>query len=308
MRLTESQNSNRHAYLLQTYKNTYVLEKALKLIDDERNDIYIHVDKKCKDWDYERYTGCVEKSRLFFTERTSCHWAAYSQLNAMLLLCKNAAKGNYSYYHLFSEACMPIKSQDYIHNELKDCEFDYLEMMGVSNKKWAKSSWNSEKWNRYYYFFTENGKYRTSNVVKGISRILLIFPQKLLHINRWKNEKNIYGEKIVPSWGWTWFTLRNETVKLILSKEEFIKKHFSKSHASDEVCIPTILKNFTDMKNVKPSRRYILFDGKPAILTLREYDEFMSSDAFFARKFDENVDREVIDKIYNTIAGEKNEQ
>lgn len=308
MSLTESQNKNRHAYLVQTCKNTYVLEKALKLMDDERNDIYIHVDSKCKDWDYDRYKNCVKKSKLFFTQRTSCHWAAYSQLNAMLILCKEAAEGGYSYYHLLSESCLPIKSQDYIHDELKDCEFDYVEMMGVSREKWSKEDWNSEKWNRYYYFFTESPKYRTSKTVKGISRILLILPQKILHIDRWKNEKNMYGSKIVPSWGWNWFTLRDETVKLILSKEEFIKKHFVKTHAPDEVCIPTILRNFTDMSRVRPSRRNIIFDGKPSVITMDDYDRLMNSNDFFARKFDENTDRKVIDKIYNSIRGNSNEQ
>ncbi|MCC8073596.1 MAG: hypothetical protein LIO62_05670, partial [Clostridiales bacterium] len=160
-------------------------------------------------------------------------------------------------------------------------------------------------WNKYYYFFTETPLYRKSKIVKGISRILLIAPQRVLKIDRWKNTKNIYNEKVIPSWGWQWFSLTDKTVGLIVSKENFIKKHFSKSHASDECCIPTILKNFTDMKNVRPSRRNIIFDGKPSVLTIDDYERLITSDYFFERKFDENTDKEVINKIYNKIAGEK---
>lgn len=293
-------NNKRHAYLFLAYKNTYVLEKTLRLIDDERNDIYIHVDLKSNISDFEIYRGIVKKSNLYFTKRINCHWAAFSQLNATLILLEEASKNHYAYYHLLSESCMPLKTQNEIHSELAQCKYDYIETKDVT--------FNTEKWNRYYYFLTENRFYRTSKLIKGLSRIIFIIPQKLVGIDRWKNCKNQFGEKIAPQWGWNWFSLRDETVSFLLSKKEFIKKHFKRTHCPDECCIPTMLFNFTDMKQVKNSKRNIVFDGKPSVLTVDDYDRIMQSDDFFARKFDENKDRDVIDRVFNSLKGEANDK
>ncbi|MGN0527798.1 MAG: beta-1,6-N-acetylglucosaminyltransferase [Eubacterium sp.] len=297
----------KHAYLFLVCRNTYVFEKTLQLIDDERNDIYIHVDLKCRDWNYKKYESLVKKSRLIYVERINCNWAAYSQLKAEIILLKAAATENYSYYHLMSESCMPIKTQDEIHDFFEDNSFDYLEMMGISDEYWSHDDFTTNHWTQYYYFLTENRYYRKSKIVKGISRILLIQIQKLLGVNRWKAEKNIYGDDIVSLWGWNWFSFSHNTVKFLISKEEFIDKHFKMTHAPDEVCFPTLLYNYTDMKNVRPSKRNIVFDGKPSVITMSDYGRLMDSDDFFARKFDENIDRKVIDKIFNKIISEVND-
>ena len=40
----------KHAYLIIAHNNFYILKKLIALIDDERNDIYIHIDKKTKNF------------------------------------------------------------------------------------------------------------------------------------------------------------------------------------------------------------------------------------------------------------------
>ncbi|CAK7080896.1 MAG: hypothetical protein PARBB_03974 [Parabacteroides distasonis] len=39
---------SKHAYLIMAHNEPIILNKLLLLIDDERNDIFIHYDKKCK--------------------------------------------------------------------------------------------------------------------------------------------------------------------------------------------------------------------------------------------------------------------
>ena len=34
----------KHAYLIMAHNNPYILKKLLNLIDDKRNDIYLHID------------------------------------------------------------------------------------------------------------------------------------------------------------------------------------------------------------------------------------------------------------------------
>ena len=46
---------NKHAYLIVAHNNFYILEKLIRLIDDTRNDIYLHIDKKTKNFDFEYF-------------------------------------------------------------------------------------------------------------------------------------------------------------------------------------------------------------------------------------------------------------
>ena len=41
-------NNNRHAYLIMAHNEWELLNTLLSLIDDSRNDIFLHIDKKVK--------------------------------------------------------------------------------------------------------------------------------------------------------------------------------------------------------------------------------------------------------------------
>lgn len=56
----------KHAYLIIAHNNWYVLEKLIRLIDDERNDIYLHIDIKVKDFNKEYFADIVNKSNIYF--------------------------------------------------------------------------------------------------------------------------------------------------------------------------------------------------------------------------------------------------
>ena len=48
--------------------------------------------------------------------------------------------------------------------------------------------------------------------------------------------------------------------------------------------------------------RYIDWDrGNPYVFRIDDYDALMKSDCMFARKFDEKIDKEIIEKIYLTL-------
>ena len=108
-------NQSRHAYLIIAHTQFGQLKKLLRMLDDGRNDIYVHIDSKAKDFRREDFDGIMSQAGLFFTERTSVIWGAYSQIHSELVLLRAAAPGHYGYYHLLSGADLPIKSQDEIH-------------------------------------------------------------------------------------------------------------------------------------------------------------------------------------------------
>ena len=107
---------NRHAYLIMAHSNPSQLIKLLTILDDDRNDIFLHIDAKAN-IDKNLFVDIVKKSNLLIIESTSVFWAEYSQVEVELRLLEAATKENhYQYYHLLSGLDLPIKTQDYIHS------------------------------------------------------------------------------------------------------------------------------------------------------------------------------------------------
>lgn len=114
------QLQDRHAYLIICHNNFKILQMLLSAIDDDRNDIYIHVDKKTVDVPFEDIRSTVCHSPLTFIERTFVNWGGYSQINVELALLSEATKTPHAYYHLISGVDFPLKSQADIHQFFDD--------------------------------------------------------------------------------------------------------------------------------------------------------------------------------------------
>ena len=93
---------SKHAYLILAHNNFYILEKLIKLLDDERNDIFIHVDKKINNFDEPHFQKMVTKSSLVFVNpRIDVKWGHINFVKAEFLLFLKAYEyGLYSYFHL----------------------------------------------------------------------------------------------------------------------------------------------------------------------------------------------------------------
>lgn len=108
----------RHAFLILAHNEFQILKILLSMLDDGRNDIYLHIDKKVVLGPLEQDLFRLAKARLFVLEqRLDVRWGDISVVKAELLLLETASmKGPYDYYHLLSGVDLPIKSQDYIHH------------------------------------------------------------------------------------------------------------------------------------------------------------------------------------------------
>ena len=103
----------KHAYLILAHNEWALLLTLVSCIDDERNDIYIHIDAKVGSLP----EVSVQKAGLYFIgERVDVRWGDLSVVEAEYALFSEAVKnGPYAYYHLLSGVDLPLKSQDYIH-------------------------------------------------------------------------------------------------------------------------------------------------------------------------------------------------
>lgn len=291
---------NKHAYLIIAHNNFEILEKTLKISDDEKNDFYIHIDKKVKNFNFEKYKDVLKKSKIIFIERINIKWGHSSQIDCELNLLKSAVKNNYSYYHLISGVDMPIKSKEEIYNffeENRGKEFVNFKDTKIDTKLRERF----EIYHMFPYFRRSRYKY----IIRRIE-ILSIKLQKIVKVNRIKNN-NINFQK-----GAQWFSITNNFVKYILSKEEWIENTFKYTSCCDEIFLQTLVINSNfknnlynkdfDNNHITSIKRYIDWErGRPYVFRKEDFQELINSKALFARKFDLNIDREVINMIFEKL-------
>ena len=285
--------NKKDAYLILAHRNDYLFNTLIELLDNENNDIYIHMDKKTKNINEELIKNKVKKSNIYFVDRIKCNWGGFSLVKAELNLLKEATKNNYRYYHLLSGQDLPIKSQ----NEI----YDFFEKhKGKQFISFQDEKFKFEKRIKYYYPFQEILGRKSFKTLYG--RILSNTPIKLQNIFKLYRNKNISFQK-----GDQWFSITNDFAKYIIENEKKYKKIFKNTYCSDELFIQTILINSkyindlysNEYNNSKVStKRFIDWNrGTPYVWKKDDFNELISSEALYARKFDEKTDKEIINKI-----------
>lgn len=282
----------KHAYLIIAHNNFYILEKLLRLLDDERNDIYIHIDKKVKKFNFKYFQTICNKSNIKFIKRMKVYWGGYSQVQCELNLLEEASKNNYQYYHLISGVDLPIKTQSYIH--------DYFNKnKGTEFIRFMESGWD----------YTRVSKVHLINDYCKINNKFLELTYFILNkmANKFINKDNYDRSKKFDyefKKGDNWFSITHECAKYILSNQNLIRKMFKYSVCPDEHFIHTLIYNskFKDKISYNTCLREIDWNrGFPYVYKSEDYNMLMKSENLFARKFDSNQDKDIIDMIYCNI-------
>lgn len=292
----------KHAYLVIAHNEFYILECLIKLLDDKRNDIYLHIDKKVRDFDFEYFRKMVKKSNLYFTSRIDVRWGGDTQIKCELLMLKESTKRKYDYYHLISGVDLPLKNQDYIHNFFDNC----------GNKDFVHFCYHHSVYDetidrvKYHHLFLKN--IRSSNKFKRLfsqkMHSVLLMIQKIFKYSRiTKNQDKFY-------YGANWFSITDELARYVVSREKDILRDFKNTICADELFLQTIVREskfydnlyFYEDANYGQIMRYIDWKrGEPYTFRSGDFEELMNTDMLFARKFSSNIDKEIIDMIYDKV-------
>ena len=106
---------DKHAYLVLCHTNFQQLFILLELLDDARNDIYLHIDKKVRGYSPAEIESHLKQSKLVFVKPMKVSWGGDSLMKAEMRLLTEATKTPHQYYHLISGLDLPLKTQDEIH-------------------------------------------------------------------------------------------------------------------------------------------------------------------------------------------------
>lgn len=290
---------NKQAFLIMYHNDYYVLERLLKQIDSKNFDIYLHVDKKVKNFDFEYTKTILKESNIYFVKRINVKWSTYSQIKCELELLKEATKKHYSYYHLISGVDLLLKNSNEIYHFFeKNKGKEFIAYQNIN-----KSTEDQEDRIKYYHILNKNRRHKNKIIRELSTKIYykLLSIQKKLKVNRFKN-KSFEIRK-----GANWFSITDDLAKYVLTKEKEISKIYKYSNCADEIFLQTIVYN-SEFKNKvynkyndehQNIKRCIDWSrGEPYTFTIDDYEELINSECFFARKFSSEKDKEIIDKIF----------
>lgn len=282
----------KHAYLILAHNEFGLLQTLISCLDDERNDIYVHMDRKVK----ELPTLKVEKANLqVLANRIDIRWGDVSMVEAEYALFEAAtAKGPYRFYHLLSGVDLPLKSQDYIHHFFE--EHDGKEFVGYTlTEMTPEIARRMQRWHLFPRHFS-----RRRNAYSAL-RALGLRAQEALGIRR---NRDIDFKK-----GSQWVSVTDGLVHWLLDKKPWAMKTFSHTFVPDECFIQTLAWMSPLRKNLYNTRedstgcmRAIGWQGSELVdWSADDLDELTGSSALFARKFNSS-DPDFIQKIVSLSA------
>lgn len=283
----------RHAYLILAHDNFDFLQILISLIDDIRNDIFVHIDAKVKELPKLE----TKYSELFIIyNRIDVRWGHVSQIECECNILETAynTNRNYSYYHLISGVDLPIKSQDYIHSFFE--KYNGKEFVGF-NRSIGLDKEITRKVKRYHIFDKD---FRSNNKAKRILRAIFIKMQELIGFKRYR--------KIKFQKGTNWFSITGLLAQEIISNKGKILKMYRNSFCADEIFLHTLawngrfMKRFYDVENEANGcmREIGWKDGELIDFTIKDIELLKKSDKIFARKFDVS-DKELVSEIINLV-------
>lgn len=195
----------KHAYLIMAHNNWRILEKLLILLDDKRNDIYLHIDRKS---DLVDFSNKVHNASLFVYHEIDVRWGDVSLIQVELYLFDAAyCKGGYLYYHLISGSDFPIKTQDEIHSFFNR---NYpAEFVGFSSNMIFESRVNKiHIFPRY-----QRTKNKCCKKMLSLLRMIGVFLQNRFNYNHYKlSDKLMIGPE--------WVSITEQAVMLDLVEKE----------------------------------------------------------------------------------------
>ena len=271
----------KHAYLILAHNEPELLSLLVERLDDVRNDIYIHFDRKLSvlpDIKTLHAGLCILK------DRVDVRWADVSMLEAEYKLFHAVVDSGceYSHHHLISGVDLPLKNQDYIHSFF--AQHHGKEFVGLHQHPMNS---HADRALHYWHPFTRS--FRGSGCVFAIKRILrylVIQTQVLLGIRR--------NTTIPFHKGGQWVSITRELIDYLLEQEDRAFTIFSRTFGADEYFVPTLIWDTPFMERLfdatdesRGAMRYIGWraDGQLIDFSPQDLPALQQTEYLFARKF-----------------------
>ena len=254
----------KHAWLIIAHNEFEVLRLLLESLDDERNDIYVHLDRKVK---------VVPE---LFTARS--RWGTVSQLRAEFLLFETALQaGGYAYYHMISGTHLPLKPVREIDDFFERADGCSL----LTGLRKDEPYQETLKMHRVHFFlkYYADAQPLIRRMAQYAWRACIAL-QKALHITVHTHDTFYKASN--------WLSLTDEAVHYLMARKKYILRKYRFSFCGDEFFVPSELMASPlkeKVRNCEVLLKQEMGRARPGIYALSEWDSLKDSDYLFARKF-----------------------
>ncbi|MBF1266399.1 MAG: core-2/I-branching enzyme [Porphyromonadaceae bacterium] len=271
----------KHAYLILAHNEPELLSLLIGRLDDARNDIYIHFDRKLT---LLPDVKTQHAGLYILKDRVDVRWADVSMIEAEYKLFHAVVDSGrqYSHHHLISGVDLPLKNQDYIHSffaQHQGKEFIGLHQLPMNSR--------ADRALHYWHPFTQSFRGNGSIFeIKRILRFLVVQIQVLLGIRR--------NTTIPFHKGGQWVSVTRKLIDYLLGQEDSALTIFSRTFGADEYFVPTLIWGTPFMDHLfdatdesRGAMRYIGWrdDGQLIDFTPQDLPALQQTEYLFARKF-----------------------
>lgn len=246
--------------------------------------------------------GYLPKEVRFVHPHHATRWGTFGPVRAILARLKELYDHPNSpdWFVLLSGADYPIKAGAVIREELCRGNYDAC----LHHELIDPGAWGRD-WHRlchWRYFFGR--RVRVPRIRAGRLR----WDYKRLELGRFPGLTSPFTEQFRCFAGETWFSANRQTVEYILNvstSNSGLHRHFKRCPIPAESYFQCILGNARDIRIANDCKRYIdwsLGGPHPKTLTAADLPMLLRSPAHFARKFDPEVDTEVLDRLDEAAA------
>lgn len=303
----------KHAFLIIAHNNWNQLKRMIETLDSDLCDFYIHVNSNVDMPKSIDFSESTRRSKVFFTPRVPIVWGKYGICNASLVALNASYQngGGYDYYHLLTGSDIPLCSMkeldsffeaNIFNNPSGQIKTNYISA-GKPNTRMAL---RVKCYNSFISHWSDANRF--TRKLATSSNTLLCYIQRFAGIDRLKNSGvDLYC-------GSSWWSITHEFAEYYLSKSDWAMKQFGRAtFAADEFVPQTVIMNsefrdsrYEPKKGIHTNLRLLDFDagngyGSPKVWTIDDKEILTSTKDLFARKFDQNIDNEIIEFLLDRI-------
>lgn len=297
-------------YLILAHKNPLQLGRMIERLDDGASKFFIHLDAKTP---IEPFAACLEGGHIRFIEpRERCVWGDFSIVRATVHLMEAASKEQ-GIFILMSGQDYPIQSQGYINDFLeRNKGFDFIEIEPLE-EKW-KPKMVKDKLEHYHILHSEERghsncyapfahcsvfqKLRTlTHLLKGrLSRknfrLLCSLPKRVAPF-----ERQYAGSQF---WAFSERTFY-AVLHYIREHKATLEEYYKYTSSPDEIYFHSVLMHLVAKDStikLKEQITYVNYFRKNNVFITEDFDKLTSEKGkLFARKFDTDIDIEILNKL-----------
>jgi len=297
-------------YLILAHKNPLQLSRMIERLDDGASKFFIHLDAKTP---IEPFAACLEGGHIRFIEpRERCVWGDFSIVRATIHLMEAASKEQ-GVFILMSGQDYPIQSQGYINAFLvSNKEFDFIEIEPLE-EKW-KPKMVKDKLEHYHILHSEErghsncyAPFRHCSVFQKVRTLMHLLKGRLSR----KNFRLLCSlpKRVAPferqyagSQFWA-FSERTfyAVLHYIREHKATLEEYYKYTSSPDEIYFHSVLMDLVAKDStikLKEQITYVNYFRKNNVFITEDFDKLTSAKGkLFARKFDTDIDIEILNKL-----------